>query len=228
MRFVIILFISLFLSGCFTPVTNIEEYASRRSDKESNIKTLDELLKKTFTDEAYEAIKDIPLEKGPIGSAMAAGSSIPSSIYQFLTGGGIGRKVLVNDEMLKRPDHGFSSIIHEYVHHLDDITRDGEGEFINIDSFIIGYATCYKTQQYHGIVLFTEGNQANFITDVFGIGSHSERIAYCSQLIWRQEIPLPLRVAFSRIFRRFEHNTTIPNGYKIEVNKDFLDYLQSQ
>lgn len=228
MKYLYIILISLLLSGCFTPVINIEEYATRKSDKDLNIKTLDELLKITFTDEAYEAIKDIPMEKGPIGSAMAAGSSIPSSIMQFFIGAGFGRKVLVNDEMMKESDHGFSSIIHEYIHHLDDITRDGDGEFINVDSFIIGYATCYKTQRYHGITLFVENNQGNFITDTFGIGKHSERIAYCGQIIWRQDIPLPLQVAFSKVFRKYKNLNTIPNGYQIEVNKDFLEYLQSQ
>lgn len=230
MKWIAAVVLCVALSGCGSQITNIDELRNDKYDKRSQAHTVDELLKEVFTDEAYAAIKDIPVESAWIKTAMAGGSSIPSSLYQFIMGNGFGRKVLMGPGYIEDKDFiGFSSLIHEYVHHLDDITRDGDGEFINIDSFIIAYASCYGTPQFHGITIFVESAQGNFITDNFGIGPHSERIAYTAQCIWRMDVfPLPLRVAYSRIFRRFQNDNTIPPNYTLQVNKDFLERLQSE
>lgn len=230
MKWIAAALLCIILSGCRSEITNIDDLRNTRFDTRSNAHTVDELLREVFTDEAYAAIKDIPVENAWIKTAMAGGSSIPSSLYQFVIGNGFGRKILMGDEYMEDKDFiGFSSLVHEYTHHLDDMTRDGEGEFINIDSFVIAYAACYGTSQWHGITLFVESGQSNIITDVFGIGPHSERIAYTAQLIWRMEnSPLPLKVAYSRIFRRFENDTTIPPSYTLKVNQEFLERLQSE
>jgi hypothetical protein len=82
--------------------------------------------------------------------------------------------------MSERSLHRFGpeSIIHEYIHHLDDFGRDGIKEFINLEEFRNAYIRMSKDFRWAGLVHYTELRADRFITNTFGLGHMSEHMAY--------------------------------------------------
>ena len=160
-------------------------------------------LSTVLTNEAYEAVKDIPVVTGPlIGSGLASGTSATSKIISIFMFGDWERRVVMSNVGIQ--EFGVEGILHEVIHHLDDLTRDGEAEFIDIDEFLYGYEVCASDTQYHGIYRFVENRNPDSFVSVFGVGDHAERIAFCGQLFWKQGGPPELERAFRRIFRKFQ------------------------
>lgn len=177
MRLIVILLLLLSLSGCYTTINQFNEVDTHESLAVYG--NVDNFLKYHFTPEAYEAIKDIPLvtTSSSNGGALAAGTNFWSSVASFFMGCGIDRKVIVLDVML-----GFNTaqntLIHEYIHHLHDMTLDGDGEWIDEEEFRHAYAACARNTRYAGIVRMVEVNSDNFWTNNFGINDIAEHIAY--------------------------------------------------
>lgn len=178
-----------------------------REDKKSTkqLISIDEMLKKVFTDEAYNAIKDIEVVEGPCSKAYVSGANFWGSLSAFFTGVGFGRKVIIDSDEFGGDDQltNGQMLIHEFIHHLDDMTRDGELDLISIDEFIEGYNSCVGHPQYHGIIGYVESRANKTVTDVFGIGDYAEHIAYCGELISRQGCPDKLGYAFRKILRKY-------------------------
>jgi len=198
----LVLSLVILMSGCYTTLDRLDNYGYSG--------TVDDVLRTNFTKEAYDLIKDIPMVVSPTAStAYAAGTSFGSKTMSLLLGHGIGRKVVVSESFIKKDI--IPTIIHEYVHHIDDIGRDSGDSLINIDEFLLAYKMCYKHQYYHGITLFVESAANRFVTDVFGIGDYSEHIAYTSQVVLFHDRVLPeMQWAFRKVFGRFS-NASIPN-----------------
>ncbi len=192
------------LAGCATPVVDFGYNLN-----------VDDILREHFTDEAYEAVKDIPVVDGFVmdGGAYAAGVNFWSNFASIVTFNGYGRKVIVDLDLLIAnaanslvPSRIFIQryIIHEYIHHLDDMTRDGEADFIDLDEFADGYIDCYGHLRYHGIYRVVEIQAAKYLMDVFGIGDMAEHVAYTGETIAFQGCPESLGYAFRKILRKYE------------------------
>jgi len=95
-------------------------------------------------------------------------------------------------------------LLHEYVHHLDDLTRDGEGDFIDIDEFEMAYKKMSADGHWAEIVTYSENASNNWLTLNFGIGYLSENIAYSASKTVIQGGPWYFTRVFRKIFRRYE------------------------
>lgn len=88
------------------------------------------ILKKYFTDEAFEKLKDIPVVSGSkLGDyqAYAAGRNCFINFIQFLIGYGWGRKTIIIGEYVTK-----ETIIHEYVHHASAIGLLNDDDFSEV------------------------------------------------------------------------------------------------
>lgn len=206
MRLLIVLL--LLFPGCASELKDLSPYMTEKEIEVVGGSTLDDVKRFYFTDEAYEAIKDIPLvisSSTPAG--YAAGTTFLSSCWQFITLNGVNRKIILNENKLYTnrafadKDGILNTIRHEYIHHLDDMSRDGDADFINIDEFVKGYAACFKHPRFHGIILYVEPYSNHWFTDNFGIGIYGEHIAYTGALIAVQNSPLELKYAFRKVLR---------------------------
>lgn len=183
-------------------VNNRQREEVKKTDLQLNV-SVDAFLKQIFTDKAYDAIKDIPVVTGPLfGTGLASGTSLTSKIISFFMFADWKRRAVLSEVGLK--EYGLEGVIHELIHHLDDLTRDGEADFLNIEEFIVGYKSCIGDMQWHGICRFVENRNPDNWISAFGVGDHAERIAFCGQLFWKQGGPEPLEYAFRKIFRKFQ------------------------
>lgn len=200
---------AILLSGCYTPVTQMPDVVNQRQQEEfirsgvTRTETIDEFLRQILTDEAYQAVKDIPIVTGPLfGTGLASGTSGSSKFISLFMFADCDRRAVLSEVGLR--EYGLEGVIHELLHHLDDLTRDGDGDFIDVEEFLTGYEACARSHQYHGIYRFVENkNPDAWLTNMFGVGKHAERIAFCGQLFWKQGGPPELEYAFRKIFRKF-------------------------
>lgn len=183
------------LTGCYTPITHIDG------------KPIRELIATEFTDEAAKALEDVEIIDGPAFNGYAAGTNWLSNVASFVSGCGWGRKVILCPDDFLEPDSIglWNSTKHELIHHLDDMTRDGEAEFFNIEEFVEGYQSCYGHPKYHGITLYVENRANHPLVDIIGIGELSEHIAYCGELISRQGCPPKLAYAYRKVLRKYDN-----------------------
>lgn len=205
MRIGLVIFL-IFLTGCASSrqIEDFRPYLKEDQLAEIGSSSLDDIKKHFFTEEAYQAIKDIPLVVGPAITGYAAGTTFLSQVASFLTFNGVGRKVILTSDFLN-----LEILIHEYIHHLDDMTRDGEANFIDLPAFQAGYQSCYRHPYYHGITIYVESASNQWYTNLFGIGKYSEHIAYTGARIALQRCPDKLAWAFRKILRKYE-NTAPP------------------
>lgn len=182
----------LFMTGCFSHVNNFPSGIS-----------VDDFKKECFTDEAYEAIKDIPVLDGFVlsGHGYASGVNAWSNIASLISFNGIGRKVIIKWE----PGFDYKpTLIHEYIHHIDDMTRDGEISLINLDEFIKAYTVMAYDPKYINRINYIEQKSSWWATDLFGVGSISEHIAYSANILWEKGGPDYMKWVFRKIFRKYE------------------------
>lgn len=193
-----IVWLLVLLAGC-----SVTEIAGRN---------VEDIKRQHFTPEAYEAIKDIPLESG--GFTAYAVVNFWSNVASLLTGHGLGRAVIINESALAQAASVNSSnvdvwIVHEYIHHLDDMGRDGEdgvpvGGWINIEEFVAAYAAIAGTSKDGLLYYQVEKMQDNWWTNNFGVGENSERIAYVGGLLTRQRSAPALEKVYRKVLRRHE------------------------
>lgn len=198
------------LAGCYTPVTHLDEVVNERQKIEFRETaydphtTLDQFLREVFTDEAYAAIKDIPVVTGPLGggTGLASGTSFWGKLVSLFMFADCARRAVLSENGLT--EYGVEGVIHELIHQLDDMTRDGDANFINIDEFRVAYKLCESDTQYHGITRAVEEKNPDGWLSVFGVGDEAERIAYCGQFLWKQAATPDLEFAFRKIYRKFQ------------------------
>lgn len=193
------LVILLCCSGCYSHINSLEGYLP---DKEIKLyPTVDELRKSKYTHAAYSYLKDIPVVDGITPSGYAAGTSVWSSIYSFLTGTGWGRKVVFNQDNLYK--QGYVGIIHEDIHHLDDLTREGKASWINKEVFLKAYKLLSRDSRFKGIQLWCEERANDWIPNTFGVGYAAEHIAYIGMFLAQdgKEAPDYLKAVFSNILK---------------------------
>lgn len=166
--------------------------------------TVDAVLRYYFTDEAYQAIKDIPLIDGPAVSGYAAGTTFMSNILTLFSFNGWGRKVIFPSDILRK-QWGVEGIIHEYIHHLDDMDRDGEGEFIDLEEFRQAFLALQKDFNYAWIAINANNKHAEFpwiYHKLISVGDLSERIAYTGgQMAVTGKGPDYMKRVFRKILR---------------------------
>ncbi len=200
MRWAILLLI--LLCGCGMEITELKPLLPVRQ-RISAHETVDSFKKHHFTAKAYKALEDIPLVDGLCATPYVAGVNGWTNLISFFAGTGVGRKVVVRPWMITK--HGGTKVLfHEYLHQLDDITRDGEGDFIDLKEFREAYKRLAKDMQYAGIVHYAESYSYNWWSLTFGIGEMSEHIAYSGSVAYMNGAPDYFKRVFRRVFRKWE------------------------
>lgn len=232
MRF-LILILALFV-GCATPMTNIGELFPESQKPTDFIaptgerfifndqnKTIDSFLRYHFTEDAYYYLKEIPLVDGPCYEPYAAGVNGWANMASLLSFNGVGRKVIINRENITRC--GEVTLIHEYMHHLDDLTRDGEAALIDYKEFKEAYSRLAKE---HRVLFVPNGTRVvsmkvfphldkiknvesfanRWFTNTFGVGPMAEHIAYSTQFILgKSGVPDYFNRVFRKVLKKYQN-----------------------
>ena len=198
MRYIVII-IMILLSGCYTTYNDISSFLPKKQRYIHHHKTVNSVLKYYFTDSAYKSIKNIPMVDGISNAPYVVGVNGWSIFISIFIGNGYGRKVVINPCSLK--SWGIKGIIHEYIHHLDDMDRDGIKEFIDHNEFIEAYKRLSMDTKYAGIVHYVEKKANYWFTNWFGVGEYSEYIAYTGGFIFKNDAPDYLKHVYRKILR---------------------------
>lgn len=206
MRYFFGLFLSL-LVGCNTVEITSVRTKDKCEDAQRRIYIAD-VISANFTPEAQSAVSEIKIYEGFHFYSYVAGVNFWSDLASFLTFNGIGRKIITSQGTLN--ESTTSTIIHEYVHHLDDMDRDGEIEIIDHQEFWRTFLEMRRATATREATEFILEKSDRFITNTFGIGPLSEIIAYtASWIIENPELcPLYMHQVFSRILS-VSHRKTI-------------------
>jgi len=190
----------LFLCGCTVSITDIANDIPVYQRSNSNHHTVDKVLKYYFTDEAYKAVKDIPAVDGfTISGSYVPGVNVWASSLSIVTGSGWGRKVVFSKRGLE--NNGILTVLHEYFHHIDDMTRDGELDLISVDEFKMAWEK-YK-EEFQGSSAYITKFADRIITDLFGIGKWSEYMAYTLQQTIKYGGPKFMKDVYRKVIRRW-------------------------
>lgn len=185
-RALFVITLLLILNGCYTPITDLNNRIPEDDialiPDELGLATSD-VLAWYLSQGAYEAVADIPLVDGLAPSGFAVGVNIWSRLASLITLSGWSKKVVFPEELLLM--WGAKGLLHEYVHHLDAMDRDGVAEFIDHDAFVAAYTRMYNDFTYGGIAIWTERQVMSQyrLVDFFGVGDLAEHIAYCASYI---------------------------------------------
>lgn len=200
------LILCFLLSACSSEYVELTPVLNKKYHAEHH-KTVDDLKRYYFTDEAYELIKDIPAVDGPtVGGSYACGTTFLSRVAGLISFVGPGRKCVMADESIE--NFGPEAFIHEYIHHIDDISRDEGLGLIDLEAFKRAYHITAKSPRWAGLVYYTEVRANRWFTDVFGMGEYSEYIAYIgARLVFQQSGPDELWSVFRKVLRRHEKGT---------------------
>jgi len=197
MKYLLILL--LFFTGCTTPVKDLFDIPIPEMQRYNpHHRTVDSVLKFYFTDEAYQAVKDIPAVHGfTMGGSYVPGVNVWSTTLSVITGSDWGRKVVFSQLGLE--NNGILNVIHEYLHHIDDMTRDGELDLIDPKEF---------EKQWEHYQIFQPGPAAyvikfadSSITNLFGIGEWSEHMAYTLQHMFKYGGPRFMKHVYRKVIK---------------------------
>lgn len=213
----------IFLAGCSSTITNLSEITPYGKDK---ITTLDNLRKQIYTDDAYEAIRDVPLIDGPAFCPYVAGVGFWSNLASFVSFNGVGRKLIIPPKYItgKRKvtpyqDIGPELIAHEEMHHLDDMFRDGESDLIDhmlFDSVYYKVRTDIKYAKFNQVMNILTVND-HWFNNFFGVGENSEFIAcvagkiikeyfasICDEIELKDEEKVPefIKTVFEKVYKK--------------------------
>jgi hypothetical protein len=216
----VLIILLIFLAGCASTreITDTRPYLSEQELKNPNHVTVDKIKRHYFTDKAYEAIKNIPAIDGPAASGYSAGVNFWTNIASFITCNGVGRKIITPEKSMHQ--WGVALLIHEYTHHLDDIDRDGEGEFIDHEEFKKMFIIMAHDMQRRGLAMWAEKQNDMMASEFFGVGHMSEQIAYLAQYLALNDGPDYMKYVFRKILRlKYSKSVTIitTNGEVIRL-----------
>lgn len=187
-----------FATGCSSQISDLRPYLTDKELRLEQHSSIDAVQSHYFTVEARAAIKDIPAFDGPGLSGYAVGVNGWTRLAGLVTLNGPGRKVVLPPNTLQM--WGAASIVHEYIHHLDDLDRDGDAEWIDHDQFLRAYMLMAKDMKHAGIVIWAEGMAGSMMAaQLFGVGDLSEQIAYVGQIIATRGGPDYMKYVFRRI-----------------------------
>lgn len=208
-------------TGCASSreISNLAEYLPKKELSAPHHKTVDSVLKHYFTPKAYVAIKDIPLIDGPAFSGYAAGVNVWANLASIVSFNGYGRKVVFPSDDLKQ--HGVEGLIHEYVHHIDDMCRDGELKLLDLDEFRWAYSLMAHDMHYAGIARYTEKRANSDWTKIFGVGEIAEHVAYVAGYVATHDAPHYMKWAFRHVFNlkyKTAFQVTTTNGKILDVD----------
>jgi hypothetical protein len=207
------------MTGCSSQISDLRPYLSEKELQLEQNTSIAAIQSHYFTTEAMAAVESIPALDGPGMSGYAAGVNVWANIASFVTLNGVGRKIILPPSTLAQ--WGAASVIHEYIHHLDDMDRDGESEWIDHEKFREAYLLMSKDMRHAGIVIWAESMVGSMMTPgLFGVGDLSEQIAYVGQIIATRGGPDYMNYVFRRILRVTygeRSNVTLTDGSVVEV-----------
>lgn len=164
-------------------------------------KTVEEGLATKFTPEALDAIKTIPVVYGRLYVPFVTGVNFWSDLGGVLLFNGTGRQVIFSRHHMESRT-ALTSLIHEYMHHIDDLDREGVIDLINHSEFRCALLQMRSDPKY-------KGNYENiidcsdwFITNWFGVGDLSEEIAYTASWLATEGGPEYMWKVFRKILTR--------------------------
>jgi hypothetical protein len=201
------LFILLFLS-CLSGCTATRVYNSLseipENDNLSGYSSISgvnsSILGKYFTEEAHKAVEHIPVIDGLMLKPYVVGVNIWSRLISVILFNGFERKVVVSRNFLGR-EATVRTFLHEYIHHLDDMDRDGEGEWIDHREFALAFHRLLQDSGYaEDVDHYLEVSDA-FITNVFGVGAMSEIIAYIGGWVATNKCPNYMKLVYRKILK---------------------------
>jgi hypothetical protein len=216
------LLLAISITGCATPLNYIQPYLPEKEQSNPNHLTVSSVLEHYFTPQAHQRLKEIPAVTHFGFSAYAAGVNIWADIASLVTLAGVGRKVIIPMHTLN--SWGVSSIIHEYIHHFDDLDRDGEEDWIDPGEFKQAYLMMARDHKYAGIAMWVEGQTAkDSLPSFMGIGELSEHIAYVAQHLALKDGPDYMKYVYRKILNvtwreNFDYVTI--NGVRYEMRLD--------
>lgn len=185
----------LLFTGCNT--IQIEDIFYRNHKIE-----IADIIERHFTPEAAHAISDIKIYEGFHFHSYVAGVNFWSDFAAFITFNGIGRKIISSQGTLVSGDLE-ATVIHEYVHQIDDLDRDGEVEVVDHQGFWRAFLEMRRDPSLRAVTDSILDKADRFITNVFGIGPASEIIAYTSSWVAQNpnECPMAMHRALARILK---------------------------
>jgi len=169
----------------------------------SNYASPRDFLDKNFVPEAVQALKDIPLIRAATPRPYVAGVNFWSHAVSLLGLHGWGRKIVFP---LDRFYQGSAdeTLLHEYVHHLDDMDRDGIAEFIDHQEFEKAFKALLLHPDYGSKAREIAEQSDHWITNIFGIGEWSEIIAYTAEWLYDDGGPQFMWDVFRNMLKRAE------------------------
>lgn len=200
---------------------------------------MDSVLQGNFTPAAYKQIKDIPTVEGWLATTgYASGTSNWSSLMSFGLGTGIGRKVVFSQDSLFK--EGYPGLVHEYLHHLDDMSRDDPEKepWINLEVFVTAYKMLSQDHRYKGIQRWCESRANDWIPNTFGVGEYSEHLAYIGMYLASRDdkgnlkhSPDYMRAVFSRVLNLPYQKASVYTNlsgeqFLVTANPDKLDLIR--
>jgi hypothetical protein len=197
---IIIISLTLLCSGCQTaqPIKNTKWLPSEHTLKEYD--SFHQVLKDFFTPEALEAVKDIPVVDGFMIRPNVIGVNFWSSIAGLVVGNGFGRRVIMSREYILDNDC-INTLLHEYIHHLDDMDRDDKQEWIDHREFALVFRKLMQDERYKSKIRDFLYLEDSFITSTFGIGNMSELIAYVGSWVARGNGPNYVKKVYRKILK---------------------------
>lgn len=170
--------------------------------------TPDSILGRYFTEEAHDAVKDIPVIDGFMFRPFVVGVNAWSSLAGIFTLNGCNRKVVVSKDHLATHG-GVGTFLHEYIHHLDDLDRDGIGDWIDHREFALAFHKLMQEHKYKDTISDYLKTADAFITNNFGIGPLSELIAYIGTWVAGGDGPDYMKIVYRKILKK--SRDLIPN-----------------
>lgn len=165
----------LLTAGCASPFNDLKGRMKPEYDK--GPQTIEAVIETYFQPGVHDVLKSIPCVDGfTMGGSYVVGVNFWSTMAGILTGSGYSRKVVTSKKALW--NWGQEEIIHEYLHHLDDLSRDGDGDYINYWEFQTAYIRLALDPKWAGYAIYAAQRADSAFTDFFGIGYLSEHIAY--------------------------------------------------
>ena len=173
--FKLLLVLILIFPGCATQTTTFQPMP--KPSGLAGFNSIESAISHYFTPEACQVINDIPLLYGHVIVPFVSGVNVWSNIASFLSFNWWGRQVIISKNYMleSRADN---SLVHEYMHHIDDMDRDGLIDLIDHKEFEHAYRVFSADEQYKNDYEAIRLCSDRFITNTFGVGYLSEEIAY--------------------------------------------------
>jgi len=136
-------------------------------------KTINEIKEAHFTQDAIDATRGVRFIDGvDLGKSYIIGANFWGSAVGLFTGIGMSRQVVFDLD-----GGGIKTVIHELIHHIDDMSRDGEVDLLSYVYFDAVYEKLSRDEKWSGLYKYSLRGY-HWFTDIFGIGWRSEQIAY--------------------------------------------------